>query len=31
MQAAGQFVLEQGKLKLNVDKTLLFLNEKMRF
>lgn len=31
MQAASQFVLEQGKLKLNVDKTLLFLNEKMRF
>ncbi len=31
MQHANQFVLEQGKLKLNVDKTLHFLNEKMRF
>jgi len=31
MQHANEFVLEQGKLKLNVDKTLRFLNEKMRF
>jgi len=31
MQHHRQFVLDQGKLKLDVGKTLMFLNERMRF
>ena len=31
MQHRKEFVLDQGKLKLDVGKTLLFLNERMRF
>ena len=31
MQASNDFVLDKGKLKLDVAKTLTFLNEKMRF
>jgi hypothetical protein len=31
MKHAGEFVLDMGKLKLDVGKTLVFLNERMRF
>ena len=31
MQHRREFVLDQGKLKLDVAKTLVFLNERMRF
>ena len=30
-QHAGEFIMEVGKLKLDVKKTLVFLNERMRF